>query len=96
MAVNGGFDIAMAADDDHRQLRMQLLGAGEHIQSVELGALQPDIEDDQRWPSFLDCTQRLVAILGQPCLMAFVFKNAGDELSNIRFVVDNQNVRRHG
>ena len=78
------------------KLRVQLLGAGEHVEPVELGALQPDIEDDQRRPPFLDGAQRFVAILGEPGLMAFVFKNAGDELSNIRFVVDNQNVRRHG
>ncbi len=54
---DGGFDIAMAADDDDRQLRMELLDAGQHVQAVELGALQPDIEDDQRRPPLLDGAQ---------------------------------------
>jgi hypothetical protein len=45
-----GFDVAMARDHHHRQVRMILFHRLEQLQPVELGALQPDIEKHQVRP----------------------------------------------
>ena len=42
---DGGFDIAVARDDDDRQFGMLLLDDVEEIEPVELRSLQPDVED---------------------------------------------------
>ncbi len=89
------FDVAVTADDHNRKLRMLLLDARQNFQPVELRALQPYIEDNERRPPLLDEAQRLVAILGEPRLVSFIFQDPRDEFPNIGFVVDDQNVRRH-
>jgi hypothetical protein len=48
----------------------------QHIEAVELAALQPDIEDDERRPPQLDGGERLVAVLGEPCAVALVLEDA--------------------
>src|SRR5262245_57066109 len=75
---------------------MGLLDAVEQLEPVELGALQPDIEDHERGTPLLDRLQRLVAVLGETGRMTFVFENARDQFPDVGFVIDDQNVRRHG
>jgi hypothetical protein len=93
---HGGLDVAVAADDDDGQLRVRLFDPGQHFEAVELRSLQPDVENHEGGPPLLDRAQGLVAVLGEPRLVPFVLENAGDEFPNVRFVVDNKNVRRHG
>ncbi len=75
---------------------MRPLDAVEQIEAIELRALQPNVEDDERGAPLLDGRQRLVAILGEPGAMPLVLKDAGNQLSDIGFVVDDEDVRRHG
>ena len=56
-----GLDVAVAGDDDHRQVGVRLLDDVEHLQAVEAAALQPDVEDDELRPALLDRLQGLVA-----------------------------------
>ena len=48
---DGRFDIAVAGDDDDRNLGVLLLDDIEEIEAVELRAHQPDVEDDERRPT---------------------------------------------
>src|SRR5262245_29860914 len=75
---------------------MGLLDAVEQLEPVELGALQPDIEDHERGTPFLDRLERLVAVLGETGRMTFVLEKARDQFPDVGFVIDDQNVRRHG
>ena len=69
---DGGLDIAVTADDHHRQVGMGALDAVEQLKPVELRALQPNVQDHQGRPALLDGRKRLVGILGKPRAMAFV------------------------
>ena len=44
----------------------------------------------------LDGVQRLVGILRRPGSMSFIGQDARDDLPNVHFVVDNENIARHG
>ena len=74
---------------------MRLLGDVEHLEAVEAAALQPDVENDELRPAFLDGLQGLVGIACKPRAMAVVLQKSRDHLADIRFVVDDQDVRRH-
>ena len=89
-------DVAVAADDDDGEVGMRLLDAVEQLEPIELGALQPNVENHERRPPLLDGLQGLVAVLGEPRRMAFIFQDARDQFPDIGFVVDDQNIRRHG
>ena len=67
----------------------------EQLQPVELGALQPDVEQDQLRAARLDRRDRLVRIARQARSVALILENAGDELANVVFVVDDEYVRSH-
>ncbi len=67
----------------------------QQLQAVELAALQPDVEEHQMRTAICDLRQRRIAVTRSARRKAFVVKNAGNEIPNIRFVVDNQNVTSH-
>jgi hypothetical protein len=92
---DGGLDIAVARDDDDGEIRMGLADAVEHLEPVEPAALQPDVENDERGAPLLDGRKGLLAVLGDARPMTFVFEDAGDQIANVGFVVDDENVRRH-
>ena len=92
---HGGFDVAVAGNDDHRQLGVDLANDREDFEAVEAAALQPDVENDEVRLARFDCQQRLVAVAREAALVAFIFENAGDKLTDVSLVIDDQNVRCH-
>ena len=75
---------------------MILLDLLEQLQAVELGALQPDIEKHQMRAAVGDLGKRRIAVARSAGIEAFVLQDARNEVTNIGFVVDNQNVTGHG
>ena len=92
---NRRLDIAVAGNHDNRQAGMHRLDLVEHRQAVEPRALQPDIQEDQPWHAVGDCRHGAVAVMRGPRFVAFVAENTGYQFTNVFFVVDDQNVRRH-
>ena len=91
-----GFDVAVAGDHHHRQVGIVLLDLLEQLQAVELGALQPDVEEHQMRAAIGNLRQRRIAVACGPGAETFVVQNTRNEVANICFVVDNQNVTGHG
>jgi hypothetical protein len=91
-----GFDIAMARDHHHGQIGIVLLDLFEQLQPVELGALQPDVEEHQMRPAAGNFMQRRIAVTRGAGGKSFVVENAGYEIANIGFIIHNQNVTGHG
>ena len=92
---DGGLDVAVARDDDHRQVGVGLLDDVEHLQAVEAAALQPDIEDDELRAALLDGLEGLIGIARQTRAVTVVLQEAGDHLADVGLVVDDQDVRCH-
>ena len=91
-----GLDVAVAGDHHHGNVGVILLDLLEQLQAVELGALQPDVEKHQMRAAVGDLGQRRIAVARGPGTEAFVVQDARNEVTNIGFVVDNQNVTGHG
>lgn len=93
---DGGFDVAVAGDHHDRQIGIVLLDLLEQLQAVELGALQPDVEEDQVRAAVGDLGKRRIAVArgarGEPLIV----QDTRNEVTNVSFVVDNQNVTCHG
>ena len=86
----------MAADHNHRHRRhlgVQLL---EDLDPFEPPSLQPDIEDDERRLARLDRSQGLHRVGSFPGGIAFVLEDARNQHADVGFVVDDQNIMRHG
>ena len=90
-----GLDVAVAGDHHDRQVRMLLLDRVEQLQPVEPAALQPDVEEDQVRPPRLDLAKARVAVARGARAVALVLQDARDQLADIGFVVDDENVGRH-
>ena len=93
---DGGFDVAVAGDHHHRQIGIVLLDLLQQLQAVELGALQPDVEEHQMRAAIGNLRQRRIAVARGAGAETFVVQNARNEIANIGFVVDDQNVTCHG
>ena len=68
----------------------------EQLQAVKPAALQPDVEIDQAWSPAGDMGKRIVAVTRRARDVAFVLQDAGNQLPDVRFVVDYENVIGHG
>ena len=90
-----GLDVAVAGDHHDRQFGMLLLDRVEQLQPVEPAALQPDVEEDQVGPARRDRAERVVAVARRARGVALVLQDAGDQLADVGFVVDDENVGRH-
>ena len=62
---------------------------------VELGALQPHIQDHERGPAQAKGCDRRIAIGRLPHAVALIFQNAFDQHSDVRLVIDNKDFLRH-
>ena len=91
-----GFDIAVAGDHHDRHLGVVPLDLLQQLQSVELAALQPDVEKHQMRTAIGDFRQRRIAVARGARGEALVVKDARNQIANIGFVIDNQNVICHG
>src|ERR1700722_14767493 len=89
-------DVAVSGNHHHRYLGVIPLYLLQQLQSIELAALQPDVEKHQIRTSIGDFSQRRIAVARGPGGETLVFKNPGNQIPNICFVVDNQNVICHG
>ena len=91
-----GLDVAVPGDHHHRQVGIVLLDLLQQLQPVELAALQPDVEKHQMRPPIGDFRQRRIAVARGPGGKTFIVEDAGNQIPNIRLVIDNQNVICHG
>ena len=89
-------DGAVAADHHHRQARQLAADDLEDLQPVELAALQPDVEHHQRRLARADGGERLGAVAGLARLIALILEDAAHQHADIGFVVDDEDVMRHG
>ena len=97
-ALDGGdrrFDIAVAGDHHHRKVGMVALDLLEQLQPIELAALQPDVEEHQARPAVGDLRERRIAVARGPCRKSLVVENPRDKVTNVGFVIDNQNITCH-
>ena len=69
--------------------------AVEDGKSVELAALQPYVEHDQRGPASRERLKSGIRISSLARVEAFILQHAGNERADVRFVVDDENVVRH-
>src|SRR4029077_6287945 len=91
-----GLDVTVAGDHHDRYVDVVLLDLLEQLQTVELGALQPDVEEHEVRATVGDLGQRRIAVARGPCGEAFILEDARNEVADVCFVVDNQNVTGHG
>jgi hypothetical protein len=98
-AFDGGdrrLDIAMTGDHHDRQFGMLLLEAIEQLKTIEPAALQPNVEENEIGPARNDSGQRFVAVARRARIVSFVLQDARDQFTDIRFVVNDQDVGCHG
>ena len=93
---DGGFDIAVAGYHHDRQFGMLGFEAVEQLQSVETAALEPDIEKNQIGPPRDDGAERFVAVACGARAVTLVLQDARDQFADIGFVVDDEDIGRHG
>ncbi len=60
--ADGGLDVAVAGDHDHRQVGIELLDHVEQLQAVHAAALHPDVQDEQRGLARADAGQGLLGV----------------------------------
>ena len=97
-ALDGGYrglDVAVTGDDHHRQIGVCPLDVRQHFEAIEPAALQPDVEYDEMRAPLLDRLEGFVAVTRQACIVPLVLEDAGDEIADVRFVVDDQDVCSH-
>ncbi len=87
-----GLDIAVARDHHHRNLGIFPFDGVEHLQAVEPAALQPDVEKHQVGPARRNGRERVVAVARGARQVALILQDAGHQLADIRFVVNDEDV----
>ena len=90
------FDVPMPRDDDNRHIRIVPLYRFQNVDPVHPAVFQPDIKDHQRRRFRVDGRDRLVRIAGQPRDKALVFQNVRNQLADVAFVVNDQDVTHYG
>src|SRR6266850_2760417 len=90
-----GFDIAVPGDHHDRHLRVVLFDLFQQLQPVELAALQPDVEKHQMRAAGSNFRERRIAVARGSGVKALVLQNTRNQIANIGFVIDNQNVICH-
>jgi hypothetical protein len=91
-----GLDVAVAGDHHDRQIGMVLLDLLEQLQAVELGCPAARCRGTPDAAGGWRSRQRRIAVARGPGGEALVLQNARNQIANIGFVVDNQNVTCHG
>ncbi len=69
-------DIAVAREDDHRQLRLARLDGVEHFKTVHLAPMQPHIEQHQAGAALINGRKRARAIGSGAAGIAFIAQHA--------------------
>ena len=93
---DGGVDRSVSADHDDGHFGVTVHHRFQHVHAVEIAALQPDVENDQRrWRAGVDrfdCGRAIGRIARQ---IAAVFEDSGNRLSDQGLVVDDQDIAGH-
>ncbi|MPL79207.1 hypothetical protein SDC9_25082 [bioreactor metagenome] len=92
---DGDLDVAVARDDDDRDVGVVALHRLQDVDAVHPAVLQPDVEDHQRRRLGVDLLHALVGIRRQTSGIALVLQDVGDQFADVLLVVDDQNVT-HG
>ncbi len=92
---DGGVEIAMAGDHQHRDGGIAALDLLQQLQAVETRALQPDVEQHHRWPALLDRVESRIAVGRGAHGIAFVLEHPAHQLADVGLVVHHQHFKRH-
>jgi hypothetical protein len=92
---HGRLDGAVAADDQHRQVGVALPDEVEHLETVEVGALEPDVQEHEARRARLDLGQRGATVARLADLIALVVEDRRDRVAHLVLVVDDQNLGSH-
>ncbi len=84
---DGGLYIAVAADHDDRQDRVDRLQIFQKRQAIHAAALQPDIEDHQTRRARPDFFQRAFCRVGGAHRIALIAEHAGHQFPDIRLII---------
>ena len=93
--AHGGFDVAVAADHDHRQVFVEAFEHVEQLQPVHAAAGHPDVEDDAGRLARADAGKRGVRIARRSDRIAFVLAECRRQLADVGLVVDNEDIADH-
>src|SRR5215467_1282513 len=74
---------------------MLVLDGIEKLQAIESASLQPDVEEDEVRSPRRDLAERIVTVTRRARGVAFVLENASDQLADVRFIVDDEDVKGH-
>ena len=74
---------------------MLVLEHVEQLQPVEPRPLHPDVEEDQARPPPCDLVESAIGIMGLPRLKTLVLEDAGDQVADVVFVVNDENIECH-
>ncbi len=75
---------------------MLLLDGLEQLQTVQLAALKPDIQKDEAGPARDNRRQRVIAVTRCSRDIALILKDTRHQIADIGFVVDDEDLGRHG
>jgi hypothetical protein len=90
-----GFDRAVTADHDHRHVGMAAPDQVEHLEAVQLRALEPDIQEHRSGRLRFDFCQRRAPVAGMAHVVTLIPQDRRDRVAHLGLVVDDQNVCRH-
>src|SRR5262249_16363291 len=92
----GCLDIAVPRNHDNRHFRVLLLEAVEELQAIQAATLKPDIKKNEIGPTRHDGRQRVIAGARSARAGTLILQDARDELADIGFIVDDQDIGCHG
>ena len=92
---DGGLDGAVAGDHDDGDVGLLDVHGLQDAEAVEPGALEPDVEDDERGAAVPEGGHGLVAVAGLADGVALVFQHAFDEHADIGLVIDDEDFLSH-
>ena len=89
------FDRAMAGNHDHRHVRFLAVERLQQSKTVQARPLQPHVQDHQRRPPHTERCDRCVGVAGTARFVPFVAQDAVDQQTDVGFVIDDQDIKRH-
>ncbi len=88
-------DRSVTRDHDHRQIRMLSLHDVEQGETIEPAAFQPNVEQKQIRTPCSDRAECLFGVFRRSNGVSFVLQDSRYELPNVRFIVDDKDIRGH-
>ena len=74
---------------------MLVMDAFQYLDTIEIAALKPDIENQEVRPAFFHCIEGRLAVPRGPADIAFIAEDIRYQHPDILFVVDDKNISRH-